>query len=177
MRTFLGIPLPKDLRKRVFEVIKEVKMAGIRAVKTENLHWTVRFFGELDEKQLVKVKEIMDSMEGNDMEIEIRGIGAFPSSSYVKVLWIGVSNGNAEFTRFLNEVNKKFSGIGKDSDVKPHLTIGRVKFLKNKDELLKRVEKLKDVEIGRMKIRELILYESRLTGEGPVYTELKRIEW
>ncbi|MCK4634814.1 MAG: RNA 2',3'-cyclic phosphodiesterase [Candidatus Aenigmarchaeota archaeon] len=177
MRTFIGIPIPKELRKKVYKIGKEIEMRGVKTVKPENLHWTVKFFGDLDEKEIKKVKEIMDSIEKEKIEIEVRGIGTFPGSSYVKIIWVGVSKGRTEFYEFLKEINKKFSGIGKNSSVIPHLTIGRVKFIKDKENLLKKIDELRNVRIGRMKINKIVLYESQLTTKGPVYKEIKKIEW
>jgi len=177
VRAFIGIPIPEELRGKIRKTGKEIEMWGIKLVEPENLHWTVKFFGDLDESQTKKVMETMDSIKGEEMEIEISGVGTFPDSSYVRVVWIGVGQGKEKFMKFMNEVNKKFSGIGKDSEVTPHLTIGRVKFIKDKEELLEKIQKIKNECIGKMRINRLVLYESQLTPKGPVYKEIKKITW
>ncbi len=177
MRVFLGIPISEELKKKISSVTREIQMKGVKAVEPENLHWTVRFFGELDEKQLARVKKLMDSLESGKMEIELRGVGTFPNERFMKVIWIGVGSGKEEFTAFLKNVNKKFSGIGKDSEVVPHLTIGRVKALREKERLAKNVNKIRNAEIGKMFLEKMVLYESVLKGSGPVYREIKKIEW
>jgi 2'-5' RNA ligase len=177
VRCFLGIPIPEELKKKVRTVIEKINVGGIKFVSPENLHWTVKFFGELDEEQVKKVKELMDSVEGRGMEIEVCGVGTFPSISYVKVIWIGVKKGKEEFTDFLKEVNSKFRDLGKKTDVVPHLTIGRVKFIRDKEKLMETIKNLDNVKLGKMKIDRLVLYESQLTPGGPVYRKIKGVEW
>ena len=48
---------------------------------------------------------------------------------------------------------------------------------KDKEELMKRLDKIKNVEIGKMKIDKIVLYESQLRPGGPVYKEIKKKEW
>ena len=177
MRCFLGIPIPKELRKKIYETGKEIQMNGIRPVKSENLHWTVKFFGELNDEEIERVKEEMDLLDSPEgIEIEIQGFGTFPSSR-VRVIWIGVGKGREKFTDFINKINKRFRGMGKDMEVIPHLTIGRVRFLKDRQKLMEKLGKMKDKEMGKMKVKELVLYESRLTPKGPVYKEVKKVMW
>lgn len=175
MRVFLGIPVPEELKKKISSVSREIQMKGVKLVEPENLHWTVRFFGELEESSVSKVKETMDLVEAKKMEIELRGAGAFPSERFIKVVWIGVGEGREEFTNLLKEVNKKFSGMGKDSEVVPHLTIGRVKAIRDKDRLARSINKIRNVIVGKMFLENMVLYESTLTGSGPVYREIKRV--
>ncbi|UCG94985.1 MAG: RNA 2',3'-cyclic phosphodiesterase [archaeon] len=177
MRCFLGIPVPEELKKKIGKIIEKINVGGIKFVGPENLHWTVKFFGDIREGQVDRIKELMESVEGGDMEIEVRGVGTFPSSSYVKVIWIGVGRGKEEFTGFLKEIGSVFSGFGRKSEIVPHLTIGRVKFVRDREKLIGAVKNLEDVNLGSMKIDKLVLYESRLTPEGPVYGELKKVEW
>lgn len=175
MRVFLGIPIPDEIRKKISPVMEKIRMKGVKTVKPENLHWTVRFFGELGERDVEKVISTMDSIEGMGMEIEVRGIGTFPSS-FVRVIWIGVGRGGEEFKEFLNMVNKKFSGLGKDAEVVPHLTIGRVRFLKDREKLAAVLNEIRDTEIGEMRVDRLVLYKSELKKGGPVYMEIKGVK-
>ncbi len=177
IRVFLGIPLSKKTRENVCKIANQIKTKGIKLTNPENLHWTVRFFGEVSDKELERIKNLMEKIKPEDLEIEIRGIGAFPSRDFIKVIWLGVGKGRGEFQEFLEETNKIFHGMGKNNKIKAHLTIGRAKKIKNKKEIIKNLEKIGDSKIAKMKIDKIILYESTLTNKGPVYKELKKIEW
>ena len=174
MRVFIGIPPTEEIRDKASKIIEKFKMKGVKTVKPENLHWTVKFLGEIGEKELEEVKKKMDKIKGENLEIEVTGIGTFPSSSRIRVIWIGVGEGNKEFTEFIRNINKMF---GSDEKLKPHLTIGRVKFVSDREKLIKTVEKLKDVNLGKMKVKKIVLYRSELTPQGPIYTEIKKVEW
>jgi 2'-5' RNA ligase len=55
---------------------------------------------------------------------------------------------------------------------KPHLTIGRVKSVKNTENLKILLERYRDVQFQIVKINEVILFESILRLNGPIYKPL-----
>ena len=54
----------------------------------------------------------------------------------------------------------------------PHLTVGRIKKLENKNFFQKQIDKAKEQFLQTFKVSEIILFQSRLTPQGPIYTEL-----
>ena len=64
-------------------------------------------------------------------------------------------------------------GFEKERNYVPHLTIGRLKGSGNKDALVKKIEELNDIAVGKTTIDRLILKKSELTPDGPIYTDLK----
>jgi len=177
MRIFLGIPIEPEIRGEITKIQKQIDFEGIKLVEPENLHWTVKFFGELSNNELDEVKKKMDNINKNAFEIEIGGLGVFPSISYIKTIWIDCLKGKSEFKSLLEETNKTFSKIGKkDRKEKiPHLTIGRVKFTKNKEKLKKIIENNKNIVIGKSLVNKMHLYESILSTSGPKYRVLKEV--
>lgn len=177
MRAFVGIPVSEEIREKVKKLEEEIKIEGVKIVEPENLHWTVKFLGEIGEREVERVKEVIENVEKKDIEIEVKGVGVFPNISRIRVIWLGVGEGREAFTDFIKRVNEKLSGIGKESEVVPHLTIGRVKFVKDRKKLIDSIEKIKNACLGKMAVRELVLYESKLTPKGPIYTEVKKVKW
>jgi 2'-5' RNA ligase len=59
----------------------------------------------------------------------------------------------------------------------PHLTIGRVRTAKNKQQMMKVIEKYRTVEFSVQEIASIHLKKSELTLKGPVYTSIKEIKW
>lgn len=162
MRCFLAIDIPERIKnkcKKIQEEFKETE-GNLNFVNYENMHFTVKFYGEVSEDGLNKLKKDIDSKLKNEkaLEIELNGIGVFPDKNFIKVIWIGAKN--------LDNLTKKFNNHS------PHLTIARVKSPKNKHKIQEKLEKLENVDIGKMKVDELTLYKSDLTPQGPVYTEL-----
>jgi 2'-5' RNA ligase len=64
----------------------------------------------------------------------------------------------------------KDAGISiEDRPFKPHLTLGRIKYLKDKAVLKTLMDKYQNAEIQKVPVNEVILYESILLQTGPVY--------
>ena len=55
---------------------------------------------------------------------------------------------------------------------RPHLTLGRVKSLKGREELADLMERDRDVDLGPFAVDRIILFKSDLRPTGPVYTPL-----
>ncbi|MEM2674450.1 MAG: 2'-5' RNA ligase family protein, partial [Candidatus Hadarchaeales archaeon] len=60
-------------------------------------------------------------------------------------------------------------------DFVPHLTIGRVKSVIRKRELLSVMEGLRTEEFGKTKVESVELMRSTLTTRGPIYSSLGRV--
>lgn len=174
-RTFLGIPVSKELRLKVSSFQKELSAlpAGFKMVEPENLHFTIKFFGEIDGGQIEKVKEILTKTGfGKDFSVRISGLGVFPNTDYLKVLWLGLEGGQ-RLKELQDRVDVALSGLfPKEKDFVSHLTIARIKFVDEKEKLKQFLEKNKKIEFGEMIIDRIVLYESVLGKDGPVYTEL-----
>ncbi len=178
MRVFLAVEIDKNLLNKISNVQKEFAKceAPIKFVETENLHCTLKFFGEIDEN---KLNEIIEAIEGKiknhePFKINIKKTGVFPNERYIRVLWLGMEN-IEPFTNLQKDLDEDFVKMGfkKERSYKPHLTIGRVKGAKNKAELLSKLQDIGDVEIGEMEISKIILKKSELTPVGPIYTTIK----
>ncbi|MDA3952122.1 MAG: hypothetical protein PF485_00610, partial [Bacteroidales bacterium] len=76
-------------------------------------------------------------------------------------------------------IQKAMSSHGfvlENKEFKPHITIGRAKFIKDKDRLRRLINNFKDIEIQKLKISEVYFYESKLTPQGPIYEILAKIQ-
>lgn len=182
MRCFLGVKIKPELISKVREAKKRLKDTGgnIKLVEDDNLHFTVKFLGEIDEdraKEVGRIKNVLKNYE--PFEIEISGCGVFPSRNYIKVVWLGVGEGGKPFKKMISEIDLELSKIGfkeEKNEIIPHLTIGRVKSGRAKDEILRCLDEMKGEKFGSMKVKNVGLYESELTKKGPVYTLLERYD-
>lgn len=177
-RSFLAIELVDELKNSISKVENEFKKTGadIKYVPKENMHFTLKFFGDISENKAEKIANIVSKTLRNyePFIINIHGCGAFPNENHIKVIWIGADN-NKTLTNLQKELDNEFSKIGfkKERNYKSHLTIGRMKSSKNKDQVKKTINKFKDKEVGPMVVNEIILKKSTLTPQGPIYENLK----
>ena len=68
-------------------------------------------------------------------------------------------------------------GFEKEQQFVPHLTLGRVRSERNSNELITLLKKYDNVEIGKMKIESITLFQSVLSPNGPVYKEVFNIKF
>ncbi len=181
MRVFLAIEIDEKLTDKIYEVQREFMKceAPIKLVETENLHFTLKFFGEVDQDKIDQINRAIDAKidKHKSFIIKIKGMGVFPNENYIRVVWLGMDNFEP-FSHLQMDLDEDFQKMGfkKERSYTPHLTIARVKGAKNKDELLATLKGLDDIEIGEMNIKKIVLKKSELTPAGPIYTTLKRFD-
>lgn len=173
-RGFIAIDI--DVAPKVLEFEKEIEQTGadVKLVEPENIHMTLKFLGDLDEELVDQIENIMkDAVKEIDpFTIKLNGTGVFPNKNYIKVVWIGIEDGQIIET-IAKRIDEQLSTLGFKKEKRgfsPHLTLGRVKTAKNKERLVKTIEKYEDVEFGEFEINSIKLKKSDLTPKGPIYT-------
>jgi len=170
MRCFLAIELSEEIVEGLEDLKRNFRIEGIKLVERENLHITVKFLGEIEEDTVEDIKGMDLSLE--PVESRIGGLGVFPNENYIRVIWVGASNLEPLF----EEVDRRLEELKfkREREYIPHITIGRVKFLKNKRLLKERIKRYRDVDIGTLYVESIVLMKSTLTRSGPIYEVLKR---
>lgn len=177
IRAFLAVDLDDDLKPKINKVIREFKEidAHIKYVDLQNLHFTLKFFGDIDTEGIdliaSKVEKVINDFDS--FEIKIKGCGAFPNKNRIKVIWVGLDED--EILKDLHDrLDKEFNTIGFDLDKKfsSHLTIGRMKSAKGKDKVKKTIEEYENIDMGTMEVNTITLKKSTLTPSGPIYEDL-----
>jgi len=130
--------------------------------------------GDINTQKTQEIKRILEQTKFKPFEISLKGLGGFPSNNYVKVLWIDVDNGNSELVRIWRDIDDKLSKIGfqKDKEHIPHLTIARVKFVRDKSKLYDLFDKNQDTTFGTFWCDKINFMQSELTPNGPIYSEI-----
>lgn len=179
MRLFLGLPASLSLKDQVSVLLKE-KPFKASWVKVENLHITLKFLGEVEEK---KANKIIESFEEIVKPIKYRklpfeGASAFPNEKRPRVLFLKFKE-DPEIINYQKGIEERFSKEGfekEERDFKIHLTIARFKFPPDPEKFKKLLEKLSNEKIEPFEVSEIVLFESILKPEGPVYNPLKGIK-
>ena len=181
MRVFLAIEIDEKLLDKISDVQKQFMEceAPVKYVETENLHCTLKFFGEINDNKLNDIVEAIDNKIKNHepFKVSIKKSGVFPNERYIKVLWLGMEDVEP-FSNLQKDLDEDFVKMGfkKEKSYVPHLTLGRVKGAKNKAALLSKLKDLEDVEIGEMDIKKIVLKKSELSPQGPIYTTIKEFD-
>jgi 2'-5' RNA ligase len=176
-RGFIAIDIEPN--KKLIELENEIKKTGadLKLVEPKNIHITLKFLGDTEETLVDEIEKIITNAvkEAKSFNIQLKGTGVFPNQNYIKVVWLGIQNGEpiAEIAKKIDEQTSKIGFEKEKRGFSPHLTIARVKTAKNKEKLLQVLEKYRDVEFADIKIETIKLKKSELTPKGPIYTDLK----
>ncbi|MBE0660936.1 MAG: RNA 2',3'-cyclic phosphodiesterase [Bacteroidales bacterium] len=174
-RLFAAIKIhPSDEFLKIYNQIKSaLRNERITWVNPATMHLTIKFFGETLTSQIPDIDKCLKQACSTikTFGLEIKNTGMFGSRYEPRVIWFGIEDGNAMQTLF-HEAGRQLKTIGIFPDRQnfvPHLTIGRIKEIKNKKNYQEVLDKYREHKSGRQTIHELILFESILHREGPVY--------
>lgn len=151
----------------------------IKWVEPENIHVTLKFLGDVPEPALNRVMHTIEQIATPlfPFQLELRGVGAFPGVECPRILWSGIDPKGAEVLTLLHQIiEKEFLELGFEAnrfDYKPHVTLGRVKS-KSAPNFEQLLAPYASKVFGTSTIRDLVLYESKLSSRGPEYTVLRR---
>ena len=177
MRLFIGIDLDGKVVENIVSIQRKLASNGfdLKLVEPENLHLTLKFLGDVQESQLEQVERLVSESvkDVREFELSFHGIGYF-GGRRVSVIWAGVKDGSRDFVNLAMALEERLSSIRKEEhDPSPHLTIARVKSVRNVDGLLRELNSLRDVKMGEVPVKEIRLKQSVLTPQGPIYSDVK----
>jgi RNA 2',3'-cyclic 3'-phosphodiesterase len=178
MRVFLAIEIPGAIKEHLSMVTKTMsqRISGVKWVKAEGLHMTLKFFGEIGEN---KVQEIEEALEGINKQhpaipMQLKEINVFPDLMRPRVIVAALQEGVDNVKAIFHDIESRLLAVGIEKEKRgftPHITIGRVK-----DTALLLKKNLLPLEEKRFILDNLVLYQSTLTREGALYTPLKEIK-
>jgi 2'-5' RNA ligase len=181
-RTFVAVELSDEVRKQTAGLQEQMKAAGarLRWVRPHNLHFTLRFLGEIPAAQVaravVATREAIRSVE--PFAVTIAGLGAFPTFARPEVIWVGTTDGAEALEGLTRKLNAALARERFPTDprqFRPHLTLGRVRDNRQWGDLVRSLERFRAAVIGVERIECVTVMESHLTPEGPVYTPREQV--
>lgn len=181
-RLFIAIPVEpqKPLMALLSKLKNDLTDEKINWVKPENLHFTLLFLGETDKKTIPAIISALDEVSAsfNSFDGKLKGLGYFPSRGNPRVLYVNLVDEN-NMGKIAEKVHQAMQSFGFKHDYKefvPHLTLARIKFLKDKTHFFNLVKSEAETEIQNFTAKQIILYESILQPSGPVYRTVKKFE-
>ncbi len=173
MRLFLAIDLPKEVKEYIFELEKKFKEAKITWVAKKNLHITLKFLGDVEEKDLPKLREQI-KIKSRVLNLSLGKIGFFPNAKDPRVIWIGVEP-EEKVMELQQKIDEQlltlFPG---EQKFQAHLTIGRVKSIRRKEDFNNSIKSI-HLEQKTFKISSYQLMKSELRKTGPIYETIENI--
>ncbi len=175
-RLFIAIPLPdtNPLHKLLDQLRHQLAPEKINWVKMQNLHLTLKFFGPV---RTTLIPQIISTTQDcisqhKSFTLDFDKTGIFGSRYDPKVLWLGTKTPPDELLSLTENLLNQLDNIGFKRDRQnfvPHLTLGRIKQLKQKPYFQQVVQRIPQQSYLKTTIKEVRLYESILHKSGPEY--------
>ncbi len=174
LRCFIALDLPESIISELQKIQEHIKKEDLiigKFTEKENLHLTLKFLGGISKEQVSGVQEKLRSISFKAFNADIRELGVF-SEEFVRIIWVAL-NGTEVF-ELQSSVDAALDDIfPKETRFMSHVTIARVKNLKDKQKLLEHLKSIKIQDI-KGKITSFSLIASTLKPEGAQYEVIER---
>ncbi len=181
-RLFVAIKINPDktFLDQLLKLNSQLCHEKIKWVEEHNIHVTLKFFGETAEERIPEINRVLEEVaaDTNVFSFSLQRLGVFGSSYDPRVVWVGIEP-YADLASIMKIIRDKMNVIGYEPDrqnLVPHLTLGRIKFLKDKKLFQQIIDQNKGISSQEIKVDRFILFESILKKEGPVYLALKTFQ-
>jgi RNA 2',3'-cyclic 3'-phosphodiesterase len=169
--------LPDDLRQRLASAIERLRphTTDVAWVAPSNLHLTLKFLGQVDERRVPALADALrEAMaEQRAFEVAVRALGAFPSATRPRVLWVGLQDAGGGLAALAARVEACCDALGVPRDTRafaPHVTLGRVREPRRQPALGEALARAAD--FGPLSVDRVSLMRSELSPRGARYSEL-----
>lgn len=176
-RLFVALALPEATRTALADYARRSRTRedGWRWVAPEGMHLTLRFYGATgdDRAEVLRASLAELCADSHALDLEVRGIGAFPSPSRPRVLWTGVTGPHAALESLAAlataaEHRAREAGFEpEDRAFHPHVTLARA--VQGARPRLPSPPGDRPV-FGPLPAHDVVLYESHLGPGGARYT-------
>jgi len=180
MRLFLAVFPPPEVQRAAYAVIETLRRPGdgVSWVKQENLHYTMRFLGEVGADGARRAAEAATEAAARSPRFSatLGGLGAFPNARRARVIWVGMTEGAEALVALARDLDRALAKRGFGAADRPfsaHLTLGRVREQRPASgggpdwtETLVSTPGA----AGRFAVDRLCVVESQLNPKGSIYT-------
>lgn len=177
MRLFFCLELGEEVREGLGQVAARLRgrLGPGSWVRVDNYHVTVRFVGEVEEGQLPALGEVgaAAAVLVSPFTLKLRRLGAFPSPSRGRVLWVGPDQPVPEFLKLSERIEDGLSSLGfprEEKESVPHVTLARFSRPRDLREALADAK----ISLPLARLSGLTLMRSDLLPQGAVYTAIAR---
>jgi 2'-5' RNA ligase len=181
MRAFFAFETSPEVIRNLLSMEEELRAtrADVKLVEEGNLHFTVKFLGEIPETAVPEIDRRIGALAISRMkEVTVRGLGAFPEARRPRVVWAGLApEDEQEVSRNAQLIIEALEGIGQEEDASrryhPHITVARVRSPRNQQALTAAILANSQRVFGKGPLGVLKLKSSTLTPNGPIYRDVR----
>jgi RNA 2',3'-cyclic 3'-phosphodiesterase len=174
------VPLNEAIDEAISVFRQELIDARVNWVSPQNLHLTLKFFGDTPNQQVEPIAEALHHCAASlpPFSFSVQGCGTFGSVRQPNVIWLGIRNAKP-LVDLYHSVNQHLGPLGFAPDMKlftPHLTIGRIKDISDTLALRALESEYSGQEFAKVPTGSFYLMESFLRPQGPLYTVVQEFK-
>lgn len=184
MRLFLAVDLDDATRRAAASAVGVLEAAltksgsgrDVKWVATDNLHLTLHFLGEVQEADVVGLRDTLRlPLETQAFDLRFGAVGTFPPSGSPRVIWIDVVDGGDAMGRVYDELGVRLRTLRFETETRPyrpHLTVGRLR-VPGRAMVRLVLSESSAPDVGGCRVDHVTLYQSRLSPRGSTYVALE----
>jgi 2'-5' RNA ligase len=180
-RTFIAVKIDpgKELKNAISSLRSGLRDENIKWADLSNLHVTLAFIGDTDKLMIKSIKSMLENeFTGfGIIEFVLTGFGLFRNISNPRIIFSDIENPD-KLIRAHEIIKKGLTDLDitlEERRFNPHLTIGRIKDLIDKNSLQKLVSEFAGMNLQEVSVSEIIYYESVLLPTGPIYKPIMKV--
>ncbi len=180
IRAFLAIEPPEEILQTVLRLQEKLKneVSGrISWTRSGGQHLTLKFYGDISAEDVDSISQAVQNrlQSGWTLNLKVEKLGVFPDARKPRVLWCGTTGDVEKLAALQKQLDADFALIGfpkEDRPFRAHLTLARIKDPRDVSGVGNALTKHAMFSAGEFSVRELILFQSKLTPQGAIYTRL-----
>lgn len=168
-RLFVALRPPDPVRELLLDAMDD--STDFRWQNDEQLHLTLRFIGEVDRPIAEDIAAELRSIRADPFVLQVNGVGRFEQRNS-GALWAAVEP-KEKVAALAAKIERICQHVGLEPERRafhPHITLARWKGRRTR-EIADFLERERTLHSPPFKVREFILFESRLSRHGAHYEE------
>ena len=179
MRLFFAIGIDPEAASAVRQLQSALQRKapepGIRWTSREQLHYTLKFLGEVAEHRVAGCREAARSavQASAPFVLQLTGVGVFPATRTPHVLWVGAAAGAELLAPLAARLDALLAPFGFEPEKRPftpHLTIARIKGPSAEKAAARLLDEAQVATLATSRIDHMVLMHSRLSAQGACYS-------
>ncbi len=171
-RLFIALPLPEPVAEALLDTQEGI--TGARWQDADNLHITLRFIGEVDRHMAADIESALESLSFAPFPVTIAGVGQFEGKRGANAVWARVAP-SAPLDELQMRVELACRRAGLEPVTRkfiPHVTLARLNA--GSGQIGEWLQAHGTLALGPWRVGHFALFESDLTPNGPIYSQLAR---
>ena len=175
-RLFVAVPIAEAARQAIEEIVETIRAAepagrGVRWVRLDGLHLTLRFLGPAPVAAVPALIEAMQAAAAGvtPFTVRIRGAGSFPPVGRPRTLWLGIDDPADGLARLAARLDDALAADGwprSERPFRPHLTLARADGVRAGPATAAAL-RIAAAELDLASVIERVVLFESLTGGGP----------